>query len=167
MRATWPFLTGLLACAGCATAQAPPVTALAPPSPAPDCRGYSTQAVIDNQVQTLTGTACRQSDGSWRIAETVAGQPGAVVVVYPPAGAVYSPDQAWLWGMPAGLGFGLDAFVFIDHDHRFHVFRHFHDFDHDHEHVVAHPAPPPAKPPGFHPWFAPAGGHPSSGMHRG
>lgn len=172
MHATRLCLAGLLGCAGCTAAQAPPIATLAPPpSPAANCRSYSSQVVIDNTAQTLTGTACRQADGSWRIAQTVGGQPGAVVVVYPPANYAYAPDQAWLWAMPAGLGFGLDAFVFEDHDHRFHVFRRFHDFDHDHNHAhfLAHraPSPSPAPPPGFHPWFAPPGAHPSPGTHHG
>ena len=159
MRKTPLCLTALLACAGCATAAAPPgaVAVAPPPAAAAECRSYTTQVLIDEAVQTLSGTACRQGDGSWRIAETVAGQPGAVVVVYPPAGIVYAPDEAWLWGMPLGLGFGLDAFVFVDHDHRFHVFRHFHDFDRDH--VFAHHAPFPSRPPGSHPFLAPGHTH--------
>ncbi|EIJ41402.1 surface antigen [Beggiatoa alba B18LD] len=30
------------------------------------CRNYSTVAVIDGQRETLYGTACRQSDGTWK-----------------------------------------------------------------------------------------------------
>lgn len=30
------------------------------------CRDYTTTAVIDGQTQTLRGTACRQSDGTWK-----------------------------------------------------------------------------------------------------
>ena len=30
------------------------------------CRDYTTTAVIDGQNQTLRGTACRQSDGTWK-----------------------------------------------------------------------------------------------------
>ncbi len=50
----------------------------APPPPAPAaqarppydtsfCREYTRQIVIDGEEQTAYGTACRQSDGTWRI----------------------------------------------------------------------------------------------------
>jgi surface antigen len=32
------------------------------------CREYTTDAWIDGQRETLYGTACRQSDGSWQVA---------------------------------------------------------------------------------------------------
>lgn len=32
-----------------------------------DCRDYKTTVVIDGRSETATGTACRQSDGTWRI----------------------------------------------------------------------------------------------------
>ena len=32
-----------------------------------NCRDYSSTQTIDGQQQTVTGTACRQPDGSWRI----------------------------------------------------------------------------------------------------
>ena len=32
-----------------------------------NCRDYSSTQTIDGQPQTVTGTACQQSDGSWRI----------------------------------------------------------------------------------------------------
>ncbi|WP_425449978.1 RT0821/Lpp0805 family surface protein [Virgifigura deserti] len=32
------------------------------------CREYQTTVIIDGRSETATGTACRQSDGTWRIA---------------------------------------------------------------------------------------------------
>lgn len=32
-----------------------------------DCRDYQTTVVIDGRSETATGTACRQSDGTWKI----------------------------------------------------------------------------------------------------
>jgi len=31
-----------------------------------DCRDYTTDAWIEGRKETVTGTACRQSDGTWR-----------------------------------------------------------------------------------------------------
>jgi hypothetical protein len=50
-----------------------PAAAVVPPAPAPaaataaDCRPYNSTTVIDGTPQQVTGTACRQPDGSWRI----------------------------------------------------------------------------------------------------
>ncbi|HUK59385.1 MAG TPA: hypothetical protein VLV50_09160 [Stellaceae bacterium] len=49
-----------------------PAAAVAPPASAPapssaDCRPYNSTTVIDGTPQQITGTACRQPDGSWRI----------------------------------------------------------------------------------------------------
>ena len=30
------------------------------------CRNYSSEAIIDGKRQTVHGTACRQTDGSWK-----------------------------------------------------------------------------------------------------
>jgi hypothetical protein len=50
---------------------APPSSGYLPPpaaypSTGQDCRPYKGTAVIDGQTRTLSGTACRQPDGSWR-----------------------------------------------------------------------------------------------------
>jgi hypothetical protein len=50
---------------------APPSSGYPPPpaaypSTGQDCRPYKGTAVIDGQTRTLSGTACRQPDGSWR-----------------------------------------------------------------------------------------------------
>lgn len=50
-----------------AAAIAPPAPAAAPASSDADCRPYNSTTVIDGAPQQLTGTACRQPDGSWRI----------------------------------------------------------------------------------------------------
>jgi len=49
---------------------APPPTVLAPPPATivqPACREFTSEAVIAGEVQQIFGTACQQSDGSWRI----------------------------------------------------------------------------------------------------
>ncbi len=38
-----------------------------------DCRDYTTIAIIDGQEQTIDGTACRQSDGTWQTTGSTAG----------------------------------------------------------------------------------------------
>jgi hypothetical protein len=50
-------------------ASAPAAYAPAPAAPASgDCREYRTQVVIDGQQQIAVGLACRQPDGTWRLA---------------------------------------------------------------------------------------------------
>jgi surface antigen len=133
MRTTIPFAL-LLVCAGCATSQQTDpaftqVSEQAVPNEA-NCHDYSATATIDGKPQTIVGRACQQADGSWRVSESVSGQPTQYVVTYqPPPYAEYPYDEAWLWGPP--LGFSLGAVVFVDHDHhfhRFHAFDHFHHF---------------------------------------
>lgn len=50
-----------------AAAIAPPAPPAAPAAQDSDCRPYNSTTVIDGTPQQLTGTACRQPDGSWRI----------------------------------------------------------------------------------------------------
>lgn len=46
---------------------AAPAAAAQPPFDTSFCREYTRQIVIDGEEQTAYGTACRQSDGTWRI----------------------------------------------------------------------------------------------------
>ncbi len=46
---------------------AAPAAAARPPYDTSFCREYTRQIVIDGEEQTAYGTACRQSDGTWRI----------------------------------------------------------------------------------------------------
>jgi hypothetical protein len=126
MRSSIIFMGILLASAGCmAVPQEPVVTqatmAVSPDNPA--CRDYTVQAVVDGKPQSVTGQACQQADGSWRVTESVAGQPQQLVQVYPPPYPVYVYDP-WFWGPP--IGFSIGAIVFVDHGHghRFHTFHH-------------------------------------------
>ncbi len=48
-------------------AQAPAVQAPAQGYSTDNCRDYSSTQTIDGQPQAVTGTACQQPDGSWRI----------------------------------------------------------------------------------------------------
>jgi hypothetical protein len=95
------------------------------PNGAPDCQQVSGAAQIDGQQQTISGLACRQPDGTWRIA-----QPADMDNASPYAGGyyqftpVYDYDPLY-WGPPFALGFGA-SFIFVD---RFH---HFHHIDHVH-----------------------------------
>ena len=42
--------------------------AVTPTSSYDNCREYRTEAIIDGRRETVYGTACRQSDGTWRAA---------------------------------------------------------------------------------------------------
>ena len=51
-----------------APAYAPAAAPVAPPPVASqECREYTSTTTIDGRPQRVTGTACRQPDGSWRI----------------------------------------------------------------------------------------------------
>ncbi|HEV2677757.1 MAG TPA: hypothetical protein VGV37_24715 [Aliidongia sp.] len=120
----------VLLCSACVAAP-PPVAATVTDFEAkvaaddPNCRDYTGQAMIDGAPQPVVGRACRQSDGSWRIAEGTATNPNQFVAVYPaPYYPAYSPGYGlydpWLWDAPFGFGAG---FVFFDrrfHHHGFH-----------------------------------------------
>ena len=115
-----------LACAGCYAAPPEPAVnqATMTVSPAnPTCRDYTVQATADGKPETVTGHACRQADGSWRVAEGVAGQPQQLVQVYPPVYPSYVYDP-WFWGPPVGFSIGAVIFVDHGHGHRFHTFHH-------------------------------------------
>ncbi len=44
-----------------------PAAAARPPYDTSFCREYTRQIIVDGEGQTAFGTACRQSDGTWRI----------------------------------------------------------------------------------------------------
>jgi hypothetical protein len=116
-----------LTCAGCVTQPPPPMFSRVASQVAPDnpnCREYSARATVDGKPREIVGRACRQDDGTWRIAEGSPGQPASLVTVYapPPYGAWYPSYDPWLWGWPIGLSLGPSV-VFVDRDHRFHHFR--------------------------------------------
>jgi putative hemolysin len=132
----------LCVCAGCAVPGGPPVMAQESGPPVypqadvsqnvpngPDaqqnCQEVSGQAEIDGQQQPISGLACRQPDGTWRIQ-----QPADADGTSPYAGGYYQftpvyEDDPFYWGPPFAFGFGA-SFVFVD---RFH---HFHHIDHVH-----------------------------------
>jgi len=98
----------------------------------PNCREYTGQAMIDGKEQPVVGRACQQADGSWKIAEGTADNPGQYTAVFPAApyagyypgyypyyypGYYYAdlwPYDPWFWGPPFGFG---ASFVFFDHHH--------------------------------------------------
>ncbi|WGS51410.1 hypothetical protein LFL96_07890 [Paraburkholderia sp. D15] len=80
------------------------------------CRFVVGQAEIDGVMQQVSGRACLQSDGSWRI---VADDPGALAFSGDP---VYYYDP-WYWGPPVIVGAGV-SFVFIDRLHHVHHLDH-------------------------------------------
>jgi hypothetical protein len=93
----------------------------------PNCHDYTGQAMIDGTQQQIVGHACKQPDGSWKVAEGTAAQPNQYVAVYP--APVYADGyypgyfygDPWLWGGPFGFG---TSFVFFDrrfHHHGFHL----------------------------------------------
>jgi uncharacterized membrane protein YgcG len=131
-------------CSGCVAAPPPPpappfdIAAVTdfqskPSAADPNCNDYTGQATIDGKQQQIVGHACKQPDGSWKVAEGTTDQPNQYVAVYP--APVYYPgdyyygsyyyggypyDWPWLWD--ASFGFG-SSFVFFGnhfHHHGFH-----------------------------------------------
>jgi hypothetical protein len=85
----------------------------------PNCREYTGQATISGAPQQVVGRACRQADGSWRVAEGTPENPSQYVAVYPAPVyypgyyyADYWPYDPWFWDASFGFGGG---FVFFDH----------------------------------------------------
>jgi hypothetical protein len=125
------------ACAACATETPSPT--LLPSAPVtnfqsnvaaddPNCREYTGEATIAGVQQQILGRACRQSDGSWRVAEGTPVDPAQYIGIYPAAPAAYYPYypyypyygwyDPWFWGPPFGFG---ASFVFFDgHGHHHH-----------------------------------------------
>jgi hypothetical protein len=95
----------------------------------PNCHDYTGQAMIEGKEQQVVGHACKQSDGSWKIAEGTATQPNEYTAVYPAPVYYYSGgynpyyydyDYGWPFLWDTSFGFG-SSFVFFDH--HFHGFR--------------------------------------------
>ena len=81
------------------------VAAPAVPQPAPvQCREFNTPVTIGGMQQQATGTACLQPDGSWKIQQSIAGQPPQVYVVAPQVYRPYYPAaylaDPWYYGPP-------------------------------------------------------------------
>ncbi|ATF89998.1 hypothetical protein [Burkholderia gladioli] len=144
----------LASCAACTTPVASP-SSLADPSlgtagtaaAPPVCRSVNTSAVIDGTTQNLTGLACRQPDGSWRIQQPDAAidADAAVLPAYADY-AVFPYYDPWFYG-PWTFGFG-GSFVFVHH---------FHHVDHGHFGGYG----------GFHNGFHHGGGFHGGGFHAG
>jgi len=142
MRQLIPLAGVVLACSGCVQAPlrpAEPVISQVTERVAaddPNCQEYTAQATVDGQQQEIVGRACRQADGSWRIAEGPPGEPTQFQTVYGPPlsytyGSIYPYYpyyDPWFWGPPIGLSFG-GSFVFVDRFHHFHRFHR--EFAHD------------------------------------
>jgi hypothetical protein len=107
----------LVGCVGCAAPYAPnPVVAQGLPNPGepvlsqvtatpvagnPDCHNYTALATIDGKQEKIVGKACRQSDGSWAIAEGPPTNPNQYTTVYwPPTDPYYADYEPWLWDAP-------------------------------------------------------------------
>jgi hypothetical protein len=94
---------------------------------AANCRDYSTLATINGRQVPIVGRACKQSDGSWRLAESAPGNPTQYVATYLPSPAAYEGyGDPILWAFPIGFSIGLP--FFIDQHNRFHRFRDFAHF---------------------------------------
>jgi hypothetical protein len=111
MRALW--MPALLLCTGCVVQPPPPPPLPAPPpqaeaAPQQQCREFNTPVTIGGQTQQAYGTACLQADGSWKVQQSVAGQPPQTYVVPPqPYQAYYPPAYAanpWYYGPPLFVG---------------------------------------------------------------
>ena len=144
MRVLWSSTALALFCSGCVTAPPPPVVAPVAVSPVsnfqtkvsetdPNCHDYTGQAMIDGKQEQIVGHACKQEDGSWKVAEGTASQPNQFTAVYP--APVYADGfypgyfygDPWFWDAPFGFG---TSFVFFNrHFHR-HGFHHGGSFNH-------------------------------------
>lgn len=113
MRMSW--MPVVLLCTGCVVAQPAPPLPLPPPPPAPpqaavqqQCREFNTPVTIGGQQQQAVGTACLQPDGSWKVQQSVAGQPPTTYVVPPQAYQAYYPStymaDPWFYGPPLFVG---------------------------------------------------------------
>jgi len=105
MRNTIRSITVMLACCAAiapAMAQTEPDDLMA--AGTATCQNITAQAVIDGQVQNVSGLACLQSDGSWQLVQNV----------YPPAQYADGWYDPWYWGPPIGVG---ATFFFFDRDH--------------------------------------------------
>jgi hypothetical protein len=138
----------LVGCVGCAAPYAPnPVVAQGLPNPGepvlsqvtatpvagnPDCHNYTALATIDGKQEKIVGKACRQSDGSWAIAEGPPTNPNQYTTVYwPPTDPYYADYEPWLWDAPIGISIGAPFFFDVHrHFHPFFHARHFGDFRH-------------------------------------
>ncbi len=112
MRKSIRSITAMLACcAGIAPAMAQTTPDDLMPANTPTCQNITAQAVINGQVQNVSGLACLQSDGTWQLVQSL----------YPPAQYAYGWYDPWYWGPPIGVG---SAFFFFDFDHRRHRLDH-------------------------------------------
>jgi hypothetical protein len=136
MRVLWSSTVLALLCSACVAAPPPPVPiALSPVSDFqtkvsetdPNCRDYTGQAMIDGKEEQVVGHACKQEDGSWKVAEGTASEPAQFTAVYPApiyAGGYY-PDyfygDPWFWDTSFGFG---SSFVFFNRHFHHHGFHH-------------------------------------------
>jgi surface antigen len=112
MRKTIRSITVVLACcAGIAPAMAQTTPDDLVPASTATCQNITAQAVINGQLQNVSGLACLQSDGTWQLMQNL----------YPPAQYAYGWYDPWYWGPPIGVGTG---FFFFDFDHRRHRLDH-------------------------------------------
>jgi hypothetical protein len=121
----------LLLLAGCAaeptgpavsTLESTPLSAVSTIRPVEgECREYQVPITVGGQAQTAYGRACRQADGTWRIAEAPPGPGGAAnlpsiaqsTIIYP-AYPYYDPWGPPWWGPSFGF---VGAFGFHHHHH--------------------------------------------------
>jgi len=112
MRNTIRSITVMLACcAGIAPAMAQTTPEDLGPAGTATCQNITAQAVINGQLQNVSGLACLQSDGTWQLVQNL----------YPPAQYAYGWYDPWYWGPPIGVGAG---FFFFDFNHRRHRLDH-------------------------------------------
>jgi hypothetical protein len=53
------------------------------------CREYTSKAIIDGKTQVMTGTACQQPDGRWRLVDGAAPPQDGTQQANPPPTVVY------------------------------------------------------------------------------
>ena len=80
------------------------------------CRAYYAHVQMDGRMRDITGRACRQSDGSWKVAEGPPENPAQVQTVYTPdAHAVFS---TWSNNPPIGISLGRPVMFWTPHEPR-------------------------------------------------
>jgi surface antigen len=124
---------GYLQCMYANGNQVPGVAAAAPGEAAggqqSNCREFTETVTVGGEPRQAFGRACRQPDGSWRIAQETAGSPTQTYVlppapVYYPAYPYWAYDP-WFYGPPFGFGASfLFASGFHHHHHHGGAFHH-------------------------------------------
>jgi hypothetical protein len=139
------FLLVPVLASACAEAPPPPQFAAVQSVPTPaqqDCREFDTPVAIGGEQQRAHGTACLQSDGSWKIEQHVGDQAPQTYMVLPPEYQAYYPpayfEDPWFYGPPLFVGGAFIGGGRGFHHHHFGFHNRFHGGFHDRFHAGSH-----------------------------